>query len=148
MRKLSIILIGIWALASACSPPGGEPDTVVVGGDTYQVDWLFNESFGDGWEDRWVAECDSCSLRAEDGKLYIDDYKGVTVWNVYEYPESLIVRYKVKGLDRELNQTNFNLFTHANEPDGNPTGDRKRKRTERCIQKLSHDPQLSDHICI
>ncbi len=120
MKNSSIILIAAWGLAAACSQSDRKEDTVVVGDDTYQVGWLFSESFGDGWEDRWVAECDSCFLRAENGKLYIDDYKGATVWNVDEYPENLIIRYKVKGLDREANQTNFNLFTHANEPDGSP----------------------------
>lgn len=113
------IALGITVITS-CTQSDTKTETVVVDDDVYHVTWLRNESFRGDWEARWIAECDSCSLWVEDQKLYIDDYKGATIWNVTEYPANLIVRYKVKGLARDDNKTNFNLMTHATEPDGTP----------------------------
>src|SRR5690606_24272905 len=75
---------------------------------------------GENWQELWTVEGDSLTVIAEDGKLLVDDYKGATIWHAGEYPGNLLVRFKVKGMEREGNKTNFNLITHATDPDGSP----------------------------
>ncbi|MBC9797234.1 hypothetical protein [Sinomicrobium weinanense] len=120
IKYLSVILIVLWSMATACAQAEREVDTVIVGDDTYQVEWKLRESFDEGWEDRWVLEGDSCYISVLDNKLYVNDYMGATIWNVEEYPANILVRLKVIGLDRTDTKTNFNIITHGRENDGSP----------------------------
>lgn len=96
-------------------------DTVLVGGDRYQVKWLIKEHFNNNnWKLRWEIESTDAIIKVSNGKLFITDHGiGTTLWNKMEFPKNLIVRYRVRAEGKkEDNKTNFNLFSHAKGIDG------------------------------
>lgn len=100
---------------------GSVLDTVLVGGDKYQVKWLIKENFMDSnWKNRWEIESTDAIVKVLNGKLFITDHGiGTTLWNKMEFPENLIVKYTVRAEGKkEDNKTNFNLFSHAKGIDG------------------------------
>ena len=119
-RYFVFFLVAFSGVLLSCSSAQDQPVTVTTGHESYQVRWLYREPFDENWKDQWTAEGDSLTVATEDGKLLVDDYKGATIWHTDEYPENLLVRFKVKGVEREGNKTNFNLITHATETDGSP----------------------------
>ncbi len=119
-RFLIFFLVAFSGVMLSCSSAQNQPVTVTTGSESYQVRWLYREPFDENWKHQWMAEGDSLTVTTEDGKLLVDDYKGATIWHAEEYPQNLLVRFKVKGIEREGNKTNFNLITHATETDGSP----------------------------
>lgn len=107
-------------IITSCMPTTNPIENVLIDEDQYRVKWLFREPFDENWEKHWVVEGDSITTAIKDNKLYVDDYKGATIWNVNEYPENLMIRFKVEGEMRENNKTNFNVITHAKGTDGAP----------------------------
>lgn len=107
-------------------PPTGRRESVTIGPDTYQVEWLARESFDrDDWVSRWVVEGDSV-VKVDDGKLHIGrtdpQAKNVaTVWYRPELPANVIVRFRAKPVaPAKNNAANLNVFLHAREKDGSP----------------------------
>jgi len=115
---LAVSPLAMLYLIFSCTNGADLEETVSIGRDSYKVKWLFNEPFDDQWQKNWIVEGDSLSVYAEARKLYVDDYKGATIWNMNEFPKNLLIRFKVKGKARLNNRTNFNLITHARSIDG------------------------------
>jgi hypothetical protein len=122
MSKFSVFFSAVLfsGMILSCGPAQDQPETVQAGQESYRVKWLYHEPFGDNWQEQWTVEGDSLTVTSEDGKLLVDDYRGATLWHANEYPSNLFVRFRVRGIARAGNKTNFNLITHATEADGSP----------------------------
>ncbi len=100
-------------------------ESVTVGGDKYEVQWLARESFDKTWASRWVVEGD-CAVKAESGRLWTNCIKAgkvnaATIWYRTELPADVIVRFRAKVLPpEEDNSANLNVILSARETDGRP----------------------------
>ena len=122
MRKagrLSLSLLVI-LMASMCFA-----ETIKVGGDKCDVEWIHKESFDKDWTSRWAVEGDS-EVQVKDGRLCVNGLKdgkahSATIWYRSDLPDGLLVRFRAKVLPpAENNAANLNVFLHATESDGSP----------------------------
>ena len=116
--------------AHACMGDCGLPsvsdkcEEIVIGGDTYSVQWIGREAFDNAWLSRWAVE-GSSQVHVEDGTLWVRRQPGVhspaTIWYREELPGNVFVRFRAKPIPPEGdNACNLNLFVHARELDGTP----------------------------
>jgi hypothetical protein len=117
--SLSLSILAI-LMVSPCSA-----ETVKVGGDTYNVQWIHHETFDKDWTSRWAFEGDS-EVMVKDGKLCVNSLKdgkahSATIWYKRELPDRLLIRFRARVLPpKENNAANLNVFIHARESDGSP----------------------------
>ncbi len=103
---------------------GADADSVEIGGDAYQVEWIAKETF-DGGLQRWAIEGTS-EVQVRDGKLAVrdilDDKANVgTFWFRQDLPRDVFIRFRAKAVaPADQNAANLNLFLHATELDGSP----------------------------
>lgn len=43
----------------SCGSAQVQPETVQIGKESYRVNWLYSEPFGENWQEQWTVEGDS-----------------------------------------------------------------------------------------
>ncbi|NQU42562.1 DUF4962 domain-containing protein, partial [bacterium] len=106
-------------------PPHGETESVRIGADKYQVEWLQREDFEKpNVFARWVVEGNAL-VETRDGRLHLksiapDRQSRTTIWYRPEVPANAILTFRAAIPKHAQDETHLSLYLHAREEDGEP----------------------------